>query len=94
MTLSADYADEVIDKCPLYLKMAFMCKKWQTLPREGGILDQPLVIMEYMELSLNTFEYFRERLRGMGNVVQWSKENPEMAQFCILVDKLRLNDNN
>lgn len=49
----ADYADDSSRPCPPELQKAWNCARWRTLPRAGGLDDQPIRTMNAMNAALN-----------------------------------------
>jgi len=50
----ADYVDRN-QPLPHELQLAVRCNQWNTLPNAGGLLDQPVGLIEKMTVSLNYY---------------------------------------
>jgi len=54
------------------------------LPEAGGLFDQPLETMTAMETAQYAYDAFsgRQRAAERQRLVEWSEDNPKMAEFC------------
>lgn len=63
------------------------CLSWGTLPRTGGLLDQPARLMLEMTVSVNVYRAFKAWKRE-DNWAKFARTNPE--QFEIVSEVLEL----
>lgn len=84
---AADYAEGKSQSPPPELSRAWRCQGWQTLPRAGGLDDQPLALMLLMETAMYTYDAFITRSRT--NPAGWLASYPRLATFCTYVDTWR-----
>ena len=59
------------------------------MPRAGGILDQPLWLLEEMETTLTVYDALKARERGFkqSGANEWTKHNKELANYCNALDE-------
>lgn len=96
MTAAAEYADEGGEPPP-DLKMAMMCSRWNCLPYEGGLMDQPAGMIARMSVVKNIYDACKARMsyrdkEGQTNVVEWGNNNPEAAEMLARVDRMRIEE--
>ena len=85
---AANYAENLIESPPFILTLVWQCEQWKTLPEPGGLLNQPLQLMTEMEVVGSTYKAFRQRAQAK-NLVEFSRENPKLVEYCFEIDKLR-----
>ena len=78
---------------PPELSIAFECLKFNTLPRAGGLRDQPQLLMRRMKIALNTYESVRA-FRGAQDMKaeafsKWQSANPKIVKFMQYIWKLQ-----
>ena len=76
------------DKTPAgkELILAWQCKQWNTLPRSGGILEQPAGLIKIMSAVINVYNAFIQIQKG--NIIQIANSNPEILKIVREVEKL------
>jgi hypothetical protein len=86
---SADAADG-IGTMPAELQLGLICERWNALPEVGGILDQPVGLLEKMSAAVNVYNaLLSEKNRGELTLTQWSKANPQAWQVLASVEQQR-----
>ena len=89
----ADYAEGIGDQ-PAELKLAIQCEQWRVLPEAGGLLDQPVGLIDRMGIILNVYKAVKASMdRGNRNFADWSKQNPDAFRIIASIEKLRMNSN-
>lgn len=58
------------------------CKTWHSLPRAGGLLDQPARLMLEMTVSVNVYQAIKSWRRA-NNWAEFAKRNPETWEIVI-----------
>lgn len=77
---------------PDELRLAFRCQQWGTLPRSGGLLDQPAGIVERMTIALNVYNAVKAwRGAAANNAGEFIKNNPDAWRTMKMVMELRAN---
>jgi len=84
MKAVARYVDED-GPLPHYLMKAWQCRNWRTLPKSGGLDEQPLFVMSQMEMALYVYDAFRSRANRT-DAPEWAEKHPDLAEFCLEVD--------
>lgn len=80
---------------PPELVKAFECLRWNTLPRAGGLQDQPMLLLHRMGIALNAYENvqaFRTAQRNLTKAEdfgRWSSANARIMKFMEFVWKLQ-----
>ena len=87
---AAQYGKSVYTEPPPALVLYWRCERWRTLPRAGGLFDQPLAVMTQMEAAHYTAESFRERASAAksGKLIEWAEANPDKVSYCRRVEEL------
>lgn len=64
--------------------LAWRCQRWKTLPKSGGLFDQPLAVMIQMEVVQYIAETFQERAAAAEakKLIEWSTANPDKLNYC------------
>lgn len=57
---------------PYPLKMAIRCKNWESLPRAGGIFDQPMTLMEHMSACYGAYSVVQSK-NNAKDLTKWAK---------------------
>jgi hypothetical protein len=97
MMAAAEYADDPLGEPPPDLKLAIMCARWNCLPYEGGLMDQPAGTINRMSVAKNIYDACKARMNykdseGQTNVVEWTNNNPEAADMLAAVDRMRIEE--
>lgn len=75
---------------PPELVLAWRCEQYRTLPRAGGLWDQPFGLVEKMTVCLNVYNACREWARGVGK--DWIKNNRSTFEILQAVWELDKNE--
>ena len=77
---------------PAELELALICERWQALPNPGGVLDQPLGLLQRMSTALSVYRAIQsEANRGEMSLVEWSKHYPDTWRVLVSIEKLRMS---
>ena len=79
---------------PEELQIGFDCLKFRTLPRSGGLRDQPLLLMHRMKTALHVYENvqtYRNAESTLSNEVfgKWCGANGKLIDFMQFIWKLQ-----
>ena len=75
---------------PAVLELALMCDQWKALPEAGGILEQPVGLLQKMSFCLNAYNaVLSEKNRGSMSLTDWSNNNPAAWRLYSRIEKLR-----
>jgi hypothetical protein len=69
MLAAAEYGEHATCDPPSELELAQTCRRWNCLPNEGGLLDQPAGLMRRMTIAENIYNTFR----GLEESDDWTK---------------------
>jgi hypothetical protein len=87
---AADAAEEQGNPPPL-LRKAWLCEKWGTLPRAGGLDDQDAA--EF--LTMNTLHHVYQVMHAAykaESLAKWAEQHYQDYKTWVLVDELRRAD--
>ena len=76
---------------PDRLDMALKCRRWNTLPVSGGLLDQPAGLMNQLDYALRIFtalsEYNQKVHTGGKEFVDWQMKNKAVVNLVTEIIK-------
>ena len=72
---------------PVELRIGLQCERWGALPYGGGLLEQPLGLMNQMTEALTAYRLCQQRQSK--SATDWAKDNPAAARFFFEVDEMR-----
>ena len=87
----SDYADGEGPPPPA-LEIALNCRRWGTLPDDGGLRDQYARLMNQMNISLNVYDTcmaFNQAL-AQGKQTEFLEDNPASNRLIGMVRKLSM----
>jgi len=88
--LAAADAAEGVGGMPAELELGLQCERWNALPEPGGLLDQPLGLLQRMGAAVNVYKAFvSERQRGNVTLTEWSRREPGAWRTLASVEKMR-----
>jgi len=88
--LAAAAAAEGVGGMPAELELGLQCERWNALPEPGGLLDQPLGLLQRMGAAVNVYKAFvSERQRGNVTLTEWSRRDPGAWRTLASVEKMR-----
>ena len=88
--LAAADAAEGVGGMPAELELGLQCERWNALPEPGGLLDQPLGLLQRMGAAVNVYKAFvSERQRGNVTLTEWSRRDPGAWRTLASVEKMR-----
>lgn len=87
LILAAAHAARKKAPPPQELQLAWNCQNYSSLPKAGGILDQPAGLLERMTAALNTYNSCKAFSKNSSNV-EWMKENGETIEFMSYLEQL------
>ena len=75
---------------PPELELAWQIERYGTLPKPGGLEDQPAGLLRRCSIALNVYEAFRSRrAEGSGDWPAWVRTHPQHAKLIAMVDEMR-----
>ena len=90
MMLAAADAAEGVGSMPAELELGLQCERWNALPEPGGLLDQPLGLLQRMGAAVNVYRaYQSETQRGNATLTEWSRSNPGAWRTMATIEKMR-----
>jgi hypothetical protein len=91
MLAAANAADR--GSMPAELRLALLCERWDSLPEDGGIMNQPVGLLTRMGTLLNVYHVMRgEQNRGDMDLASWSRANPDAYKVFIKIHKMQTED--
>ena len=88
MILAAADAAEGLGPPPEELQLAWHVKRWGSLPRAGGLDDQPVGLVARMATAGNVYDAIRS-WRKSPNWIKWQADNPGAWDVVQAVIELR-----
>lgn len=88
---AANYADGEGEK-PRELELYEQCVYWRTLPRAGGILDQPFGLLDRMKSVQNVVELV-QNYNANWTIEGWLDQNPTVLKWMSQIWTLREEEN-
>jgi hypothetical protein len=88
MLAAADYGLDSKSPPPPDLELAFACKRWNSLPEAGGLLDQPAGLIQRMTVAENIYNAFRAMVTAK-NAAKFADDNPGVMDLIENVTRLR-----
>ena len=85
-------AAAVVDKDgspPVELQLAWQHQQWGHLPNGGGVLDQPVGLLNRMQATLNAYTAFKAFTEAP-NIAKWKADNRSLAEIAGQVILLRV----
>jgi len=76
---------------PPLLELALHCKTWNSLPRAGGILDQPYGLMQRLTAVYNVYSAFKlfANERMPGHEGDFANEHPAEYELIKLIRNMK-----
>jgi hypothetical protein len=66
------------------------CQRWGVLPEAGGLFQQPLGLFTRMEAALTAYNCVRSEMSvEPKKKAEWARRNPQIAEYCQWLDKIR-----
>jgi len=79
---------------PAELELALQCQQWGVLPEAGGLMDQPLGLLNRMGAALNAYSAFKsEKNRGNVSLSEWSRRSPDAWRVVARIERMRMDEN-
>lgn len=72
---------------PIELRVGLQCERWNALPLAGGLLEQPLGLMNQMTESVTVYRLCH--LRATKTATEWAQSNPAAARLFFEIDEYR-----
>lgn len=73
---------------PVELRVGLQCERWQALPLAGGLLEQPLGLMNQMTEAVTVYRLCQ--MRATKTATEWAQSNPAAARLFFEIDEYRL----
>ena len=77
---------------PFLLELGVDCEHYHTLPRSGGLLDQPAGLMRKIRQVLNVYhavKLYEQQGVKAGEMARWRSENQDVWQIVSDINELR-----
>jgi len=73
------------------LEVGWLCQRWNTLPKAGGVLDQPAGLLDRMETALLVYEHLLVYDKAGKKVFDrsWVAANKQTVKVANLVVRVR-----
>ena len=85
MLAAADYENGAP---PPDLSLALSCRRWNSLPLSGGLLDQPAGLMRRLAIVENIYNAFRS-MKQADDLGEWGDKNPDALGIVDSIYALR-----
>ena len=74
---------------PYELKLAWQCKQFNCLPYQGGLLNQPIGLIDKMQTAYNVWNAINMRDKFGSEQDKFIKDYPDEFEICEMVRKLK-----
>lgn len=74
---------------PRELKLAWQCRQFNCLPYSGGLLEQPVGLIDKMQLAYNVWEAVKTQQTYGKDYAKFMKDHPDMHKICEMVKRQR-----
>jgi hypothetical protein len=85
------HAESAKNAPPQLLNLYWQCQNWRSLPRAGGVLDQPAGLlrkMRYLERIYTAWYTWRQRKKGKD--AAWKIRNESLVPIVEYIQKLKV----
>jgi hypothetical protein len=85
---AAEYGETPNGDPPPGLSLALSCRRWNSLPEAGGLLDQPAGLLRRLSIVENVYNCFRA-LKESNDLADFGNKHPEQVALIESVIRMR-----